>query len=335
MPATLVTGGGGFLGRAIVKRLLAEGRDVKVVGRSAQPDLQKLGVTFVQGDMADPGIAALATAGCETVFNVAAKAGVWGPYSEFYDANVSATHMIMLRAKEAGVKRFVHTSTPSVVYDGAPLRGAGESLPYTTTKLCPAAYPVTKAIAEDIVLSEDGDGFRTCALRPHLIWGVGDNHLVPRVVARARSGKLRIVGDGRNRVDMTHVDNAAHAHLLAEKALVSGTARGRAYFLSDDAPVELWTWVNDLLKRLDLPPVSRRVPVPVAYAGGAVAEWIWKTFSRPGEPPMTRFVATELAKDHWFSVTAAKRDLGYAPVVDRERAMTELVAWLRAERPCG
>lgn len=330
MPATLVTGGGGFLGRAIVKRLLAEGRQVRVVGRSPQPDLEKLGVTFVQGDMADPHVAARAVEGCETVFNVAAKAGVWGAYTDFFYANVLATHMVMHRAEAAGVKYFVHTSTPSVVYNGRALAGADESLPYTTAKICPAAYPVTKAVAEDIVLTADSENFRTCALRPHLIWGVGDNHLVPRIVARAKSGRLRIVGSGTNRVDMTHVDNAAHAHLLAERALVSGAARGKAYFLSDDAPVALWPWVDDLLVRLDVPPVTKSVPVGFAYAGGAAAEVFWKITGRAGEPPMTRFVAAELAKDHWFSIAAAKRDLGYAPLVDNEKAMNELVAWMKS-----
>ena len=184
-----------------------------------------------------------------------------------------------------------------------------------------AAYPVTKAEAERLVLAADADAFRTCALRPHLIWGVGDNHLVPRVVARARTGKLRIVGSGLNRVDMTHVDNAAHAHLLAEAALRNNRARGKAYFLSDGSPVVLWDWINGLLARLDLPPVTRRVSPEIAYAAGAVAELVWKIGRLAGEPPMTRFVATELSKDHWFSIAAAGRDLGYAPVVDNERAL--------------
>lgn len=330
MPTTLVTGGGGFLGRAIVKRLLAQGRAVRVVGRSPQPDLEKLGVAFVRGDLADPEIAKRAVEGCDTVFHVAAKAGVWGAYREFHDANVVATENLLSAARAAGVARFVYTSTPSVVYNGAPLAGADESLPYTTDKICPAAYPVTKAVAERLVLVADAENFRTCALRPHLIWGVGDNHLVPRVVAKARAGKLRIVGSGTNRVDMTHVDNAAHAHLLAETALIAGTARGKAYFLSDDAPVELWPWINALLTRLDIAPVTRRVPVPAAYAAGAIAEAVWKITGRAGEPPMTRFVATELAKNHWFSIAAAKRDLGYAPVVDNETALAELAAWMKA-----
>lgn len=329
MQTVLVTGGGGFLGRAIVKRLLSEGRHVRVVGRTPQPDLEKLGVEFVRGDLADSAVANRVVEGCETVFHVAAKAGVWGSYSDFYDANVLATHLLQTAALKAGVRYFIHTSTPSVVFNGRPLAGADESLPYTTKKICPAAYPVTKAIAEDIVLSADTENFRTCALRPHLIWGVGDNHLVPRVVARAKAGRLRMVGPGTNRVDMTHVDNVAHAHLLAEKALVSGVARGKAYFLSDDAPVPLWEWVNGLLRRLDLPTVTRRVPVPVAYAAGAAAEAVWKLFKKSGEPPMTRFVAVELAKDHWFDISAAKRDLGYAPVVDNEKALADLAAWMK------
>jgi nucleoside-diphosphate-sugar epimerase len=333
MPITLVTGGGGFLGRAIVKRLLAQGRPVRVVGRSPQPDLEKLGVEFVRGDLSDPGVAAHAVTECDTVFHVAAKAGVWGSYQEFHDANVVATKNLLSAARAAGVKRFVHTSTPSVVFNGEPLSGADESLPYLNPAKCPAAYPVTKAEAERLVLAADADDFRTCAIRPHLIWGVGDNHLMPRVVAKARAGKLRIVGAGDNRVDLTHVDNAAHAHLLALDALDAGRARGKAYFLSDDAPVALWPWINELLARLDLPPVTRRVPVSVAYAAGAAAEFVWKVFNKSGEPPMTRFVAVELAKDHWFSVAAAKRDLGYAPVVDNEKALTELVAWLKTQAP--
>lgn len=331
MPATLVTGGGGFLGRAIVKLLLARGLRVRVVGRSPQPDLEKLGVEFVRGDLADPGIAAHAVTECETVFHVAAKAGVWGAYQEFHDANVLATRNLLSAARAAGVTRFIHTSTPSVVFNGEPLAGADESLPYVNPAKCPAAYPVTKAEAERLVLAADADGFRTCALRPHLIWGVGDNHLLPRVVAKARAGKLRIVGSGDNRVDMTHVDNAAHAHLLALVALDAGRARGKAYFLSDGAPVTLWPWINGLLARLDLPPVTRRVSVESAYAVGALAEFAWKIFGRSGEPPMTRFVAVELAKDHWFDISAAKRDLGYAAVVDSEKALAELAAWLKTQ----
>lgn len=330
MDTMLVTGGGGFLGRAIVNRLLARGVRVRAIGRGAQPDLEKAGVEFVRGDLAEPGVAERAVAGCCAVFHVAAKAGVWGDPAEFHRANVEATRRLLDASRAAGVTRFVHTSTPSVVFNGRALAGADESLPYVNPPECPCAYPVTKAEAERLVLAANTPEFRTCALRPHLIWGVGDNHLVPRVVARAKAGRLRIVGPGTNRVDLTHVDNAAHAHLLALDALGRGAACGRAYFLSDDAPVALWPWINGLLGRVGVPPVTRRVPVPAAFCAGAVLEAVWKVFRREGEPPMTRFVAVELSKDHWFSVEAAKRDLGYAPVADNEKALAELAAWLKS-----
>ncbi len=332
MTKILVTGGGGFLGRAIVNRLLESGHGVRVVGRGAQPELEAAGVEFVRGDLAQPGVARRAVAGCDTVFHVAAKAGVWGDFVEFHRANVEATRLLLEAAREAGVSRFVYTSTPSVVFNGSALAGADESLPYVEPSKCPCAYPVTKAEAERLVLAANAPDFRTCALRPHLIWGVGDNHLVPRVVARARAGRLRIVGRGDNRVDMTHVDNAAHAHLLALDALSRGTACGRAYFLSDGAPVPLWGWINGLLGRLGVAPVTRRVPVWAAYAAATVAEGLWRILRREGEPPMTRFVAVELSKDHWFSIEAAMRDLGYAPVVDNERALAELADWLKSGR---
>jgi nucleoside-diphosphate-sugar epimerase len=218
-----------------------------------------------------------------------------------------------------------------VVYNGRSLAGVDESLPLVARGDCPSPYPVTKAEAEALALAADTPAFRVCALRPHLIWGVGDNHLVPRLVARAKSGRLRIVGAGSNRVDMTHVGNAAHAHLLALAALDRGVACGRAYFLSDDAPVNLWDWVNDLLGRVGEKPLTRRVPVGFAYAVGAGCEAAWALARiRTSEPPMTRFIAVELAKDHWFSVEAAKRDLGYRPVVDTAQAMADLAAWVKS-----
>ena len=227
------------------------------------------------------------------------------------------------------MRRLVYTSTPSVVYNGRDLAGADESLPLTTD--CPSAYPLTKAIAEREVLEADAAGLRTVALRPHLIWGVGDPHLVPRVLARARAGRLRIVGDGRNRVDMVHVENAVDAHLLAETNLAgAGAAAGRAYFITNDEPVVLWDWIDDLLRALGEPPVTKRLPLGAASAVGAACELAWRALRLKGEPPMTRFVAAELAKDHWFDISAARRDLGYAPRVSMTEGTAELVRALRA-----
>jgi 2-alkyl-3-oxoalkanoate reductase len=333
----LVTGGTGFLGRHIVEQLLAAGRPVTVLARNPSPELAARGVRFIRASLDDASAVRAACRGIGTVFHVAAKVGVWGRYDDFFRANVLGTRALLEGCREHGVTRFVHTSTPSVVYNGLDLANADESLPLTTS--CPSPYPLTKAIAEREVLAANSATLRTVALRPHLIWGVGDPHLVPRILERARAGRLRIVGAGRNRVDMVHVQNAADAHLLAESALQNchplgdnfsaGPAAGRAYFITNGEPVVLWDWVNQLLTSLGEPPVTRHISLRTASAVGAVCETAWRVLPLRGEPPMTRFIAAELAKDHWFSLDAARRDLGYVPRITMAAGTTELIASLK------
>lgn len=327
----LVTGGAGFLGSHLVDRLLAAGRSVTVVSRREQPALAARGVRVVTGSLHDPAVCAEAVRGATTVFHVAARVGVWGRYADFYRDNVIATETLLAAARAAGVGRLVYTSTPSVVYNGRNLAGADETLPLTEN--CPSPYPLTKALAERAVLAAAGASLRTTALRPHLIWGVGDPHLVPRVLARARAGRLRIIGRGENHVDMVHVRNAVDAHLLAEQALggaLPGPATGRAYFITNGEPVGLWTWINGLLTALGEPPVTKKIPLGAAKVVGVICEALWRVLPLKGEPPMTRFVAAELAKDHWFSIDAARRDLGYEPKVTMAAGTAELVASLKA-----
>jgi nucleoside-diphosphate-sugar epimerase len=339
--STLVTGGTGFLGRHLVERLLAAGRSVTVLGRTPTPDLERRGVRFISASLADPAhhaAIAAACAGIETVFHVAAKVGVWGHYDDFFRTNVLGTRALLDGARTHGVRQFVYTSSPSVVYNGRALANADESLPLTTA--CPSPYPLTKAIAEREVLAANSATLRTVALRPHLIWGVGDPHLVPRVLARARAGRLRIVGDGLNQVDMVHVENATDAHLLAEQALATCNLlgykmdpAGRAYFITNGEPVRLWDWINALLTALGEPPVTRRLSLRTASTLGAVCESLWRTLPLRGEPPMTRFIAAELAKDHWFDLSAARRDLGYSPRITMAAGTAALVASLHTAKP--
>jgi len=334
----LVTGGTGFLGRKLVLRLHATGRSVRVLARRPDAGLAALGVPVLATSLNDAAGLAAACKGVETVFHVAARVGVWGPAAEFHRTNVEGTRALLAVCRAQEVARLVHTSSPSVVYNGRDLAGADESLPLTMA--CPSPYPLTKAAAERLVREAHGTALRTVALRPHLIWGEGDPHLVPRVLQRARAGRLRIVGSGRNRVDMVHVDNAVDAHLLAEAALAAGRGAaaggrdpgGRAYFITNAEPVFLWDWINALLRGMNLPPVTRRVPLGVAWAAGVVAEAWWRAFGLAGEPPVTRFVAAELAKDHWFDPGAARRDLGYEPHLSMAAGTERLLAHLRAER---
>jgi nucleoside-diphosphate-sugar epimerase len=328
----LVTGATGFLGSHLLARLRTSGRPVTIVSRTPRPALAAEGIRVVTGALHDPAVCADATRGAETVFHVAARVGVWGRHEDFFRDNVLATRALLAAARTAGVARFVHTSTPSVVYHGRDLAGADESLPLTAS--CPSPYPLTKAVAEAEVLAAQAPDFRVCALRPHLIWGAGDPHLVPRILARAAAGRLRVVGSGENRVDMVHVENAADAHLQAEAALALGTASGRAYFITNGEPVNLWRWIDELLAALGRPPLpARRVPLPLASALGAACEAAWALVPLPGEPPMTRFIAAELAKDHWFRIDAARRDLGYIPRVTMAEGTARLVAHLRATPP--
>lgn len=321
----LVTGGGGFLGGVIVRKLLARGDTVRSFSRTSHPGLAELGVEQVQGDLTDPDAIRRAAAGCEVVFHVAAKAGVWGHYADYHATNVIGTDNVIAACRVAGVPKLVFTSTPSVVHGGAGLAGVNESTPYPAHY--EAHYPETKARAERAVLAANDATLSTVALRPHLIWGPGDPHLIPRVVARARAGKLRRVGADPVTVDVTYVDNAADAHLNAADRLAPGAAcAGRAYFVTNGEPVELWDFLNRVLAVHGLPAVTRVMPLWRAKLAGRVLEAVHTALRLPGEPPLTRFVASQLGTSHWYDIAAARRDLGYEPKVSVAEGLRRLAA---------
>ena len=323
----LVTGGGGFLGGAIVRLLSARGDTVRSYSRGEYPALTRLGVEQVQGDLADREAVIRAAAGCDVVFHVAARAGIWGSYAEYHRANVTGTENVLAACRHHGIGRLVYTGSPSVVFDGRDVAGGDESLPYPAHY--EAHYPRTKALAEQLVLAANSPPLATVSLRPHLIWGPGDNHLVPRLVARARAGKLRRIGNRPCLVDTVYVDNAARAHLLAADRLAyDGAVAGKAYFISNGEPLPLWEMVNRILAAAGLPPVTRSVSPTVAVAVGACCEILWNVLRLPGEPPMTRFVARELATAHWFDISAARRDLGYVPEISIDEGLKRLAEWL-------
>lgn len=317
---TLVTGGGGFVGGYVIHRLLARGYTVRSFGRSPQPGLEAKGIEVIRGDLARADDVRMACRGVDAVFHVAAKAGVWGSWESYYQANVVGTRNVVEACQAEGVGRLVHTSTPSVVFNGQPIRGGGQELPYGRNWLCHYAH--TKAIAEQEAIAANSDALKVVALRPHLIFGPGDPHLLPRVIESVKAGRLKIVGDGGNRVDVSYVEDVAAAHLNAFDALDTGRCDGQSYFISQGEPVQLWPWLNQVLEGLGHPPLTRRIPLPLAYAAGGLAEGVWSIFSKKGEPPITRFVAVELAKDHYFDLHAAYRDLGYKP----EYTMTAALA---------
>ncbi len=334
----LVTGGGGFLGRYIVEQLRARGDRVRTVYRRSYPAIEKLGVDIVHGDIRDLPTLIAALQGIDCVFHAAAKPGISMRAREYDAINRAGTENVILACRRARVGRLVYTSSPSIVFSGEDQCGINEFAPYGIEWLRAhrAYYSLSKALAEQAVLKAQSEYLMTCALRPHLIWGPGDTQLIPRLVARARSGRLRRVGDGGNLVDITYVENAAAAHLWAADLLVGGprvaganSPAGRAYFLSQDKPVNCWQWIDEILALVDVPPVKKSVSFKTAWRLGAACEAGYRLLGLSAEPPMTRFLAAQLAKSHWFDISAAKRDLGYRPRVSTEEGMRSLGKWLR------
>lgn len=326
----LVTGGGGFVGRAVAEALLARGDEVRIVSRSRYPEVEALGAEGVQLDLASD-IEGLEKAleGIDVVFHVAAKTGVWGKKEEFESANITATENILAAVKKAGIKRLVFTSSPSVTFDGKDAEGLTEEQTGYPDHF-EAPYPETKAKAEQIALAANSSELSVCALRPHLVWGPRDPHLLPRVAMRRKQGRLRQVGEGKNRVALTYIDHAADAHLKAADSLAPDAPHaGKAYFITDGEPIELWPFIEKYLKAMELSPIPGAVSAKTAYRVGGWLENVWRWFGLGGEPPMTRFVAKELATSHWYDISAAERDFGYKPFVDHEEAFQKTVEALK------
>lgn len=324
----VVTGGGGFLGGRIVELLCARGDDVRVVARRRYPAVEALGATGFVADVRNAAALRGAVERADVVFHVAGRTGVWGPRASFWSVNVDGTRTVLDVARRCGVPSLVFASTPSVVGYARDVENGGPELPYAAVH--ESAYAESKCAAEQLVLAANGPDIATVALRPHLIIGPGDNHLMPRVVRRAAQGRLRIVGDGRNRVDLTYIDNAAWAHLDAADALAREGAgcAGKAYFISNGRPVLLWEWLNQLLADLDLPPANRPVSFRTTRLAGTVLELLWRALPAGSEPPITRFLAGALARSHWYDMEPARRDLGYRVRVPMEEATRRTVRWL-------
>ena len=323
----LVTGGGGFLGGALCRGLLARG-DVPVsFQRRFAPALDALGVEQRLGDMADARAVHAAFDRVDAVLHNAAKAGAWGSRAEYWSANVDGTRNVLVACRARGIARLVYTSTPSVTHSGrTPVEGSDEAhTPYGHG--FKAWYPASKLIAEQDVLAANDASLATVALRPRLIWGPGDTQLLPRLVERARAGRLRFIGDGNNRMATTYIGNVVDAHLRALDALAPGAAcAGRAYFISNAEPTTARTIVNGLLRAADAPAVTGSIPYPAAYGLGVVLEATWHLLSLRGEPPMTRFLAEQLSTPHWYDISAAARDFGWRPQVGLEEGLRRTAA---------
>ncbi|QDV63522.1 NAD-dependent epimerase/dehydratase family protein [Crateriforma conspicua] len=330
MTRCLVTGCGGFLGAEIVRQLLRRGDEVIGVSRREYPELVDAGMTHRRGDLSDRDWTMHHVRDVDVVVHTAAIAGVWGAMPRYLRNNVLTTRHIIDACHRHSIGRLVYTSSPSVTFDGQDQSGVDESAPYPAQWMC--NYPRSKAMAEAMVIqADDATRLRTCSLRPHLIWGEGDPHLLPRLIDRAARGRLAIIGDGKNRIDMVHVVNAAHAHVCAIDALEAAPDRaaGRNYFIGQNEPVDCWPWITRLCETAGVKPPTRQFSLRTARAIGVMLEAAYHLTARSGEPPMTRFVAAQMARDHYFDGTAATERLGYQPPLTMQQGLDATAEYLR------
>jgi len=330
----LVTGCGGFLGREIVSQLLARGESVRGLARGAYPELEELGVDVRRGDVTDANQVNEAVRGVDAVIHCAAIAGLWGRWDRYHSINTVGTLNVIDACKTYRTGILVHCSSPSVTFDGGDQSGIDESAPYPAKYLC--HYSHTKALAEQAVLNANSPGqLHTAALRPHLIWGDKDPHLFPRLIERARRGRLTIVGDGKNVIDTVHVRNAAAAHVNALDHLrqTAPPGGGRAFFVTQDEPINCWQWISQILQIANVNPPTRKIGLRTAWRIGLAFETAYKIAGIDREPPMTRFLAAQLARDHYFDITAAKSILGYRPSVSTETGLNELRTLWAGNKP--
>lgn len=325
----LVTGGSGFLGKAIVHRLVRDGARVTSFSRHSDPELTALDVEQYQADVSDSDAVDAACRNQHVVFHTAAKPPPWGKYKDYFRINVTGTQNIIDSCIRRNVPLLVYTSTPSVIFNGSDLNGVDESIPYPARYT--ADYPKTKAMAEKRVIEAGSGDLSTIILRPHQIWGPGDPHFAPRLLARAK--KLKQIGDGTNLVDTIYIDNAADAHLLAAKKLGENPSlSGRVYFITQGEPVPAWDMINAILNAAGMQPVTGQVSYTLARSLGAVLEFIYRTLRLPGEPQMTRFLAEAVAKSHWFDIRAAKTDLNFTPRISTAEGLERLAEWFQSNK---
>ena len=319
----LVTGGGGFIGLALVNRLLESGYEVSTFSRKIYPELSKPGIKAIQGDLLNSGDIENACKGVEAVFHVAAKVGIWGKYADFYENNVIGTQNVIDACKKHGVSKLIFTSSASVVFDGSALEGINETINYPERPV--SAYTATKALAEQLVLEANSDKLKTVSLRPHLVWGPGDTQLIPGILKRAKKGKLRRIGNKNCFVDTTFIDNLIDAQLLSISALDENPdCRGKAFFITNGEPVELWDFINSILKTAGIEPVQKSVSKNLALFVAWLPEKIHQLFHLKSEPYITRFAINELTTHHWFSILSAKNMLGYSPKISFEEGLKRL-----------
>jgi len=316
------------MGMALIKRLIKEGHKVTSFSRREYPLHWALGINSIQADIRDPEAIEKACKDRDVVFHLAAKVGIWGNYDAYYSTNVTGTENVIAACKKQGVNRIIFTSSSSVVFDGSDLDGIDETYPYPENH--GSHYASTKAMAERMIIEANSDTLRTISLRPHLVWGPYDAHIIPGILKRAASGRLRRIGDQEHFIDTTYIDNMIDALMLAVDALDhKPEAAGRNFFITNGEPARVWDFVNSIIQIAGHAPVQKKIPEKAAMLAAGFAERFNKIFRSNTEPFMTRFAIKELCTNHWFDIKSAREILGYNPRISYAEGFKRLKDYLK------
>jgi nucleoside-diphosphate-sugar epimerase len=315
VPTAFVTGGSGFVGGALIERLVREGWDVRALARSerAAEQVRSLGAEPVMGDLDDVRIE-----DCEVAFHSAAKVEDWGDPEDFQRVNVLGTQNVIDACRAGGVRRLVHVGTEAALMAGQPLLNVDETAPLRPDS--PAPYPWSKAKAEQLVRNANGDDLETVVVRPRFVWGRGDTTLLPAIVEMIEKGRFRWIGGGRQLTATAHIDNTVEGLWLgATKAPAGGV-----YFVTDGEPVVFRDFITDWVGTQGVTIPDKSVPPRVATAAAVTSERIWRLLRRKGQPPLTRFTVWVSSQECTIDISRAERELGYSPVKTREEGLAEL-----------
>ena len=322
MPTAFVTGGSGFVGGALIRRLASEGWTVRALARSESSErtVREAGAEPVRGDLDDVDAMRAGAQGADVTFHAAAKVDDWGDPADYERITVQGTRNALAASRDAGVKRFVHVGTEAALMAGQPLVNVDETAPLRPDS--PAPYPWSKAKAEQAVRDANGEGFETVVVRPRFVWGRGDTVLLPRMKQMVEQKKWAWIGGGRQLTATSHIDNVVEGLMLGAER---GTPGG-VYFVTDGDPVVFREFVSDLMRTQGVEPPGRNVPLPAAKAAAALSEKAWTLLKRDGAPPITRFTVWVSALECTIDDSRAREELGYRPVKTREEGLAELSA---------
>lgn len=316
MKQVFVTGGSGFVGQNLIPMLIAQGYKVKALARSTQAiqKVERSGAIAIKGDLYDTQQLAQGVKDCETVFHLAGSVDFFASEKALKKIHVEATELLLKIAKDVGVRKFIDLSASSVIMNGKPIKNADES--FVSDNIIDS-YSRTKLHAEKSVLKAHTQAFQTVSIRPPMIWGKGDNTVLPGVIDAIKKGQMQLIDGGRHHFSTCHVLNVCHALILADKTAQSG----KAYIVTDGQASVFRDFMKKYVATQGVTLPDKAVSLGTAKFIASVMEFAWKTFRLKGHPPLYKALVNVLGLEFTLNDARARQELGYHPIVTIEQGL--------------